>query len=334
MGLAARNRVENAIRELNYRVNATGRSLRSSANMGIAFIVLDDCDSFLRDPFTAEIVSGLTNSLTEKRLKLFIQRIDPNNFEDSPLFSTNDAVGLCLALQGSREQRRKVLDRISSLHLPMVLIESDPVPDIFDLCHVRQDDFGGGLMLARHLQKTGAKSIILVRQAVNWSSIDEREAGIAAVFQMGSPELTMRRLEVDHLRLATQIERDLPRLLSEVGIPDAIMGANDQIAAACIKVLTQQGLHIPRDVAVTGFNGFEFFDLLPYRITTIRSAAYDLGFRGGQELAQRLRAGTFRSPEVVLSVSIRLGETTRTGQLSFGLLPSVEAGVAAAHVRL
>jgi LacI family transcriptional regulator len=304
-----RSRVEAAIRELKYRVNATGRSLRSSANMGIAFIVLDECDSFLRDPFSAEIVSGLTNSLAEKYLKLSIQRIDPNKLEDSPLFSTLDAAGLCINLQGSRSQRRKALNRISTLSLPIALIEDDPAHGISDLCNIRQDDYGGGNMLARHLRKRGAKSILFVRQKVSWSSIDGRDAGISAVFG-AERGLTMQRLEVDHMQPLAQIERDLPRYIDEHGTPDAIMGANDQIAAACIKVLLQRGLNVPKDIAVTGFNGFEVFDLLPYRITTIRSAAYELGFRAGQELAERLRFGAFRSSEIALSVSLRLGETT------------------------
>ena len=67
--------------------------------MAMAFISLDDSESFLRDPFTSEYLSDWLILLRRDGFKLTVERISPDGWR-SPLFSTNDAAGLCLDLQG------------------------------------------------------------------------------------------------------------------------------------------------------------------------------------------------------------------------------------------
>lgn len=308
MSSATRSRVEDTIREMNYRVNVTGRSLRSAQNTGLAFIALDDDVSFLRDPFTAEMISGFANSLTDTGYNPIVQRIDPQRIEQHALFSTDAVAGLCMSLQGSTQERRQTIRKFTKLQLPIVLIAT-PAFDIPDVCAVKQDDFGGAMMLAHHVLDCGAKKVLMVRQKVDWPGIDERERGLAAIFASKETGRRLDVLAIDHMNMVAEVDQKLDGYLDGKGVPDAIMAANDQIAAAAIRVLNRRRIKVPDNVLVTGFNGFEVFDLLPYRITTVRSDAYGLGFNAAQELVHRLRTGTFRESEITLSVSMRRGTT-------------------------
>src|SRR5690606_8615222 len=42
------------------------------------------------------------------------------------------------------------------------------------------------------------------------------------------------------------------------GLPDALLGGNDRMAIAALKLLAKRGVAVLRDILGTGFNGFEF----------------------------------------------------------------------------
>jgi LacI family transcriptional regulator len=310
MSADTRRRIEDVIADLKYRVNISGRSLRSSRGSSVAFVALDDDVPFLRDPFTAETVSGFANTISEKGFNPIVHRIDPSKIDQHSLFRRDEVVGLCMSLQGWARERQRAVDMVAALGLPIVIIDNTVPPKGDDICVVRQDDFGGAVMLANHVLQRGAKRILLVRPAVDWISMEEREAGMRTVFGSKAPGVQLDKIEIDHLSIAADVSLKLQAYLRQNGKPDAIMGGNDQIAAACINLVKSMGMRVPEDLIVTGFNGFDVFDLLPYRITTVQSAAYDLGVRGALELDYRIRTGHFRMPEIILSVSLRQGNTT------------------------
>ena len=91
---------------------------------------------------------------------------------------------------------------------------------------------------------------------------------------------------------------------------DAVIAGNDQMAIAVYRLLTAKGFGIPRDVKLTGFNGFSFLDYFEKRITTVRSPAFQLGMLGAHHMVRRLEYGTFDAKSVILPVEFVLGETS------------------------
>jgi len=56
-------------------------------------------------------------------------------------------------------------------------------------------------------------------------------------------------------------------------MPDAILAGNDPKGIAAMKPIEARKLVIPRDVLITGFNAFEFWQLTNPVLATVRSAA-------------------------------------------------------------
>lgn len=69
--------------------------------------------------------------------------------------------------------------------------------------------------------------------------------------------------------------------------PDAIAAMSDELALACLDVLAARGLHVPDDVAVTGWDGTE--EAAAAGLTTIEQSLYEQG-----RLAARIALGTRR----------------------------------------
>jgi DNA-binding LacI/PurR family transcriptional regulator len=72
--------------------------------------------------------------------------------------------------------------------------------------------------------------------------------------------------------------------------PTAIVAANDEMAAGCIRALRQQGVRVPEDVSVTGFNDVSTAQYCEPPLTTIRVPLLDLGMRAMQ-MVLRARNG-------------------------------------------
>lgn len=78
-------------------------------------------------------------------------------------------------------------------------------------------------------------------------------------------------------------------LLSE-NIPEVLVCANDNMAIGAIKALTGEGLRIPEDIAVTGFDGAEMAEIM--KLTTVDIPNYERGYLAAQFLLQNI-AGNY-----------------------------------------
>jgi LacI family transcriptional regulator len=94
------------------------------------------------------------------------------------------------------------------------------------------------------------------------------------------------------------------------GQPDGILAGHDQMGIATLKFARRKGIDVPSSLKVTGFNAFEFWNYSDPLLTTIKAPTYELGWRGGQHLLNRLQTGVFVRREIVLPVALQLGGST------------------------
>jgi LacI family transcriptional regulator len=98
------------------------------------------------------------------------------------------------------------------------------------------------------------------------------------------------------------------RLLELPDPPTAIMGGNDLLALGALRAARIRGLRVPDDVAITGFNDFEFAQFADPPLTTVRVPGYELGRLGAESLIARLGAGKARAAggRLTLPVEVQL----------------------------
>ena len=78
---------------------------------------------------------------------------------------------------------------------------------------------------------------------------------------------------------------------------------------AMSKYLARRGIRVPDEVRVTGFNSFDFAAFSQPSLVTVRSVAYEMGFRAGEELLARIETGRFPRADIVLPVDFVPGES-------------------------
>lgn len=303
---ATRARVEAAIRHLGYRPSRIGRSLRTLQRSIIGLAIVDPSPRFLADPFTTNLVAGLTNYLSSCGFGLLLHGVKPGELESSFLVRESEADALCVNLSGPRRTRLACMRMLADLGQPFVAFQDLPDRSIADACFIRQDDKGGAVDLARHLMARRPRRATMIIADVPWPAVEQRVAGIRQV-------LSAHRVPLDLVRcdetVTESIINAIEARIAAGTLPDLVIGQNDQIAVAAMQVLRRHGLRIPEEVAVSGFNAFPFTSFADPALTTVRSRAYELGQLGAEVMLGRLQEGRFRQREYVLPVTLVPGQS-------------------------
>ena len=98
------------------------------------------------------------------------------------------------------------------------------------------------------------------------------------------------------------------RWLESKQLPEAIVAANDEMAVGVLQVLQDQGVRVPDDVAVVGFDDIDIAGSMLPSLTTVRQPLYDLGKRAAELVCSKL-AGEKVPEEVVLKSSAVIRES-------------------------
>jgi LacI family transcriptional regulator len=278
-----------------------GRELRTLQRSIIGMTIVDPSPMFLADPFITHVVAGLSNRLSEQGFGLLLHGVKPKQINESFLVRETVVDALCLMLSGSAATRKSTIQLFSSLGQPMLVFQDKPSIDVPDVCFVNQDDSGGADALARHVLRRRPGSTLIVIPKIFWPAIELRLEAIWHRFrQAGRATRILRCDENNRDAIAQAISDNIARH----GMPDAIMGGNDKIAAVALRLLSSQGVRVPEQVAVTGFNAFEPYSHDGVTLTSAHSPAFELGQLGAELLLRRLRSTSFESREYTLPVSL------------------------------
>jgi LacI family transcriptional regulator len=308
MSVSTRQDVYEAIEKVNYRPNSRARGLRLARDFSIGLIIVDPSSAFLTDPFTTHIVAGLSNNLSLRGYALMIQGVANAELAEVPLLKRHQTDALCVMVSGDPPTRRRLYQALQLARQPLVIFQEE-VPDFLtDAISVRQDDCGGGAMLARRLLERGARQLVYFKESHAWPALESREKGIHAVVREAGVGASLSSVDCETARFA-DAQLGFAAHVIRCGMPDAVLAGNDQIAIAVLKWLGQRSIDVPGVVKVTGFNAFEFRHFATPSLTTIHSPAYALGETAAASLIDRLNSGQFKQREVILAVSLEEGES-------------------------
>lgn len=301
--------VNEAIAHLNYRPHSRARSLRLAREFVVGLVIVDPSPRFLTDLFTTHVVAGLSNYINQRGYALSLQGISADHIDNVLMLKRLQTDALCVIVSGSRAERQEIYKRFEGAHQP-VLVLQDQVPDFLpDAMSVRQDDFGGGALLALHVLSRGARKLLFVKEAHSWPALEYRQEGIAEVVRKYGKGATLaiaacRSVQENH------VVPVLDGHVADEGLPNAILCGNDHVAALVLKWLGDKKVDAPREVRVTGFNAFDFSrHTASLPLTTVRSPAYELGEAAGERILQRLDRGRFVQRDLILSVQLEVNKS-------------------------
>jgi LacI family transcriptional regulator len=159
--------------------------------------------------------------------------------------------------------------------------------------------------LIAHLITHGHRRIGFIAGRTGFSTTDERVAGYKAALQAAGlafdPQLLVNGgSNTEPARQATV------QLLGLSAPPTAIMAGNNLMTLGAMHALRDAGLEVPGQMALVGFDDFDWADFFVPRLTLIAQPVNDLGARAVHLLLQRMATPDAPPQSVRLAPSLQL----------------------------
>lgn len=278
-----RQKVVKKAQELGYRYNPFAGSLRMQRTNTIGFLVHE-----LNSNFITSVLSGIEKVTTAAGYDLLIAHSSENaekEIANARNFFNKRVDGLIASL--SFETRN--LDHFQPFNdkgIPLVFF--DRVEENNEQnTSVIIDNHKCGYQATMHLIEQGCKRIVLATSNLQRNVYRERHRGYKdALHEMGIPYRESLVLITDLSEKAAM--ETAHRVMKMHPLPDGIFITHDFSAAVCMQVLKDHGFHIPRDIAIVGFNNDGISKLVEPRLTTINYPGTDLGEIVARNLIEQL----------------------------------------------
>lgn len=199
------------------------------------------------------------------------------------------------------------------MRLPLVLIDRAHLVQGFPVAV--SDNVSGGRMLADYLLSRGYEQILFVTNLPlsSATSLRDRYHGyVMALLHSGrSVRDTSLLLLKNAERMDTPAHQNLLAYLHSARRPVALMCATDPIAVSLLPFLQANGLRVPEDVAVTGFDNLQLSARTSPALTTVQQDFSALAQISGELLLTAMEGGGAPAKLRQTPVSLVVRESTR-----------------------
>ncbi|MBA8817231.1 LacI family transcriptional regulator [Microbacterium halimionae] len=255
-------RVRAAAVELKYTASPLARSLVLGKTQTVAVVVPD-----LANPTFHAILRGLSRAAADDGYHVLVadsaEDIDTERTLATTTRRRTDGLVLCAPRLPDSE-----LDALLPSLGPVVLInrQSAGIPSV-------SADYGSAFtLLLDHLYERGHRRLLFLAGGTRSASERaRRDAAARFVATHSSVELTTRDTGVD-MESGARAAADV----RDSGAT-AVLAFNDLVATGLVTALAAQGVRVPEDIAVTGFDDIPFARYLSPPLTTASVPAFELG---------------------------------------------------------
>jgi DNA-binding LacI/PurR family transcriptional regulator len=279
---AKRDAVEKAIRELGFTPNRSARALATRQTGVVVLAVSGDGPEVFADPFFAQVIVGASAALekTDLHLVLSLAMSEHGQRRLQTFLQTRGADGVMVVATRGVDPLIDIAAR-SGLPTVFVGLPAHGAPPYY----VDVDNAAGSRTATEHLLRGGRRRIAMITGPLDTAVGRERHRGYAEALLLAGlepcatePGDFMEASGVAAMRALLQARPDL----------DAVVAANDNMAAGALRVLREAGRTVPGDVAVVGFDDMPIAMHTDPKLTTIHQPVQALGRESARMLIELL----------------------------------------------
>lgn len=290
-----------AMKELNYQPSQVARNLRRKETNLIA--VLIPCIS---NPFFGSLVQGMEEVAVKKGYHVILCNTgeDPvRQMEYLQMLERKQVDGVILtSLRNPLGEVRSYLQ-----HGPIVLaseyVEDNSLPAVVI------DNIKAAERVTEHLILKGHKRIGFINGPEHIILCRDRQKGYIQMMENYEISVSHDLITCSDFTIEGGFAC-AKQLLALEEKPSAIFAANDEMAVGVIQAVQEQGLRVPQDVAVVGFDNVQVSKVVQPNLTTIDQPIFQLGVKSMELLMSCLDGDVLEGKRIVLEANLCIREST------------------------
>lgn len=282
-----------AAKKVGYRINHSARSLRLQRTGAIAVLIPN-----VSNPFFSNILAGIESVMTDSNINVLV--LDTQGQADIADYLTSQRADGIICLDGQLRPDSSTGES-SMMNLPVVFACEWPSAECSS--SVRSDNTKGAVSAIEHLVSLGHSKIGHVAGPIeNVLTVERRKATVQALKKAG---LVVERdwfFEGDFtLESGAEAAKQWFALKDR---PTALFCASDLMAIGFIAELKENGISVPEDISVIGFDDIDIARFYIPKLTTIRQHTRKLGETAAEALLVKLHGSATKSVSKLLDVEL------------------------------
>jgi LacI family transcriptional regulator len=299
-----RKRVQKEIKNTGFRPHAAARALVSQRSWTIGLVLPRSVNSFFTDPYYPRLIQGIAQGCNLNKYTLGLYLITDAEDEEEIYPRLSRRGSLDGILFQSDQIGDQLIDRLAQSRIPLVIIGRPFHND--NISYIDIDNVSAAGLAVNHLLKLGHKRIGTITGPLNTTvGIDRKNGFIQAMQKSG--------ISVDE---ALIVEGDFTENKGYQGMlkilpgrPDAVFVASDQMAIGAIRALRENGLRVPEDVAIIGFDDLPLANSADLNLTTVHQPVYEFGIKAVEFLDDLIVNGTTPPRHIIMGTELVIRES-------------------------
>lgn len=282
VNILTKQKVREAAHNMGYRSNHLASNLRKKRSNIIGLIVGN-----LDSSFMSNIIVGIEKVLSDANYNLIISQSLDNIGKEvniAKAMYNNRVDGLLVSLAYDTENTEH-FESFVKRGIPLVYFDR-----VFphDKCPgVEIDNTKAAYEITEHLIQQGCKRIVHVT-AYRLNSVSrDRFNGYKQALEDYQIPFDESLVLYTQLEYADGIEA-AKAILAMPTLPDGVFAINDACAVSCLQELKRNGIKIPEQIAVAGFNNDTVARIVEPGLTTVNYKGYEMGETAAQILVSKL----------------------------------------------
>lgn len=278
-----KNVVKQATERMGYHVNHAASMLRTNRSKAVGVIVSD-----ISNPVFSGMVKGLEFSCKVAGYSMLLSNTNESYEQEmqsiaSMLNRNVDGIILFPTMVDNGSVYNLIEKKV-----PFVLVGRKF--DGISTNVVINDDTHGGFLAAEHLYKKGHRKFVYITGPLYMSSSADRLKGF---FQyLSQYGIQKDAIEVFETEASWKGGYDAMDQLVKNGVKaTAVFAFSDFMAMGVLKSLHDNGINVPQDMAVMGYDDIDFCNLTVPTLTSIDLSKFGLGKRAMELLLQEIQNG-------------------------------------------
>ncbi|MFS0777550.1 LacI family DNA-binding transcriptional regulator [Neobacillus sp. 3P2-tot-E-2] len=288
---SVRKQVFDAMEALNYKPNEIAKSLRVQQSRLIGILISD-----ISNDFISKVVKGIENTLSEIGYNVLLCSTD-SDFEKEKeylnVFMGKRIDGLIISSSGTGDYEH--YEDLLKAKVPVVFLNR--CPDHFPSNMVMTNNIKGAYIATEHLIKHGHKKIGIITGPLHFSTGRDRFKGYQRALDDYGIPFRKELVFEGHFNIESGYELT-KKLFEENMEVEALFISNNSMSLGAYKYIKEQGIKIPEEIAIYGYDDPEWADIVDPPLSGIKQPAFELGVYAANKIINTIQGNCAESGSI------------------------------------